>query len=302
MKKHILSRSAKQNILIGIICTIVVSIAFAIAYFVTMHQVRSKYDLKVEQLESEMGENQRTVYVTKAEILAGNQVTEENVELKTVYSSMPQDYFIDQEDMGKIAKINIPVNAHVAKEMITPEMIEDGLREEQFNVFYLSSNLKEHDFVDVRLTFPNGEDYIVLSKKAVKNLSLENSLCYMWLDEEEILTVSGAIVDAFVNEGAKLYTVKYIEPAIQEASIVTYIPSAAVIELIRNDENVVKVAARIINERMRLDLEERLKEYQESHPGADLNYNLENYQDHIYEEVETEETYRAEEDEDNYAD
>ena len=66
------------------------------------------------------------------------------------------------------------------------------------------------------------------------------STIWVNLTEEETLMMSNAIVEAYMMEGAILYTTKYIEPGMQVASTPTYIPSEAVINLVQSDPNIVE--------------------------------------------------------------
>lgn len=264
MKKRIFKRTTKQNILVAFVSIIVVCIIF----LVTMWQFKRTYQKQIHSLETEINENVRTVYVAKENISAGDRIQKENLELVQVYSDLPSDYFITKKEFGKLAIVNIQPKSHILKDMVAENEIEDGLREEELNVLFLSSNLKENDFVDVRIIYPNGEDYVVLSKKATKNLQLENGRCYMWLDAGEIATISSAIVDAYLHEGSRLYTVKYIEPTIQEKSIVTYMPNQDVIQQMLNDKNLLDIATDNLLQKVRAELDKRLTEYEAKHQGV----------------------------------
>ena len=70
--------------------------------------------------------------------------------------------------------------------------------------------------------------------------------------------MSSAIVDAYLYSGAYLYCTKYIEPTLQEASIVNYQPSLASQELIQNNPNIVEVAEKALSQTLRKELENRL--------------------------------------------
>lgn len=262
-----LKRSTVQTIIVALICTVVVTGAFGAAYFLYIKQIKESYNAKLEMANKEIQDNKKSAYVAKEKIAAGDEITKEKVDYKEVFTSVPEDGLISDEDFGKLSTINISPQIPVTKDMVTENIMDKDLREEEFNVFYLSSNLMEGDFVDVRIVYPNGEDFIVLSKKAVKDLSLDNSNCFMWLNEEEILTISGAMVDAFLHDGSKLYTTKYIEPLVQEPSQVTYSPSEEVINLIRRDPNVVQRAAENLNAQIRHELEGRLNSFYQNYDG-----------------------------------
>jgi hypothetical protein len=262
-----LKRSTKQHIAVSLLCIIICGGVFLTVYFTVISNLKKNYQSEIKVLSSQLESKQVYVYVAKGDILDGSKITKENLNYLQVLSDQSQENFITEKEIGKITLIDIKSGTEILKSMLTNDLIDNSLREVEFNTFLLNSNLKENDFVDIRILYPNGENYIVLSKKAVKNLSLETSNCFMWLSQEELLRVSGAIVDCFLNEGSKLYTVKYIEPRIQEASIVTYIPNTDVIKLMKEDPNVLQKATDQLSENVRLELDNRLNEFYDNYNG-----------------------------------
>lgn len=107
--------------------------------------------------------------------------------------------------------------------------------------------------------YPNGENYIVLSKVCLQNLEKFSNDCYLWLAEDQIMTVSSAIVDTYLHEGAILYTTRYIEDG-QDETTPNYIPTKHCITAMANDENIVEKAKAKLNASAREALETRLKE------------------------------------------
>ena len=87
----------------------------------------------------------------------------------------------------------------------------------------------------------------MISKKRILKSS-ENTI-FVKLSEAEILTMSNAIVEAYITEGSMLRAIKYVDPGIQEASTPTYVASADVIELIDKDSNIEATAKNALYER-----------------------------------------------------
>ena len=197
MKK--LRRTTKQYILVVLACLVIIGGGFAIAYFTSVNQIKNTYEDKLNTAELEIATNKKTVYIATKKIGVGDKISKDNVSCEEKLSSMPKDYFITKEDMGKLAVIDIDPSTTITKNMITKEQIDDSLRERQFTEFFLNSNLKENDFVDIRIIYPDGEDYTVLSKKALKNLTLEENKNFMWLTPEENLAISGSIYFTVYN-------------------------------------------------------------------------------------------------------
>lgn len=253
-----LRRSTKQYVVIVLLSLLVVGTSFVIAYLCILRNIEKNYGIQIKALSKEMEVNQRYVYEAAVDIDAGTYLSESLLTYKKVYTGQNRNTFIAKEDLGKVALISIPKGVYVQKSMVREEKLGDDLREADFTCIQLSNHVNTNDTIDIRIVYPNGENYIVLSKKAVKECSEEKVLCYLWLTEEEILRMSSAIVDAYLYEGAYLYCTKYIEPTLQEASVVTYQPSLSIQQLIQNDPNIVEVAEKILSQQLRKELENRL--------------------------------------------
>lgn len=255
---------------------IVVIIGFLIAYRVSVGQIESKYKASEEKLTAEIEENKRQVYVALKKIPAGSPIIigkGGNAELQIRYSDQPMDNYMKQSQSNCIATVDISQNQPITRNMIGKEYAF-GLREEEFGMFQLSSNLKKNDFVDIRIMLSNGENYIVLSKKCLKHLNKEKKDVYLWLTEDETNLISSAIVDSYLHEGTQLYTVKYIEDS-QKPSIVTYNPTKDVMLAMANNPNIVEEAKKSLNLSARQQVDERLKAFEEN-TDVDLKSNKNN--------------------------
>ncbi|HWT74294.1 MAG TPA: SAF domain-containing protein [Mobilitalea sp.] len=259
-----MKRTTKQYIIVAIICIIVMGGAAVTTALMITGQIKDKYASLLDKANQEMNENKHTVYIAVNEISAGDYITEENAEMQTVYSTQPIDAYITSEDMGKVALINIMSGTQVLKSMLSDKMISSELRELEYTVIYVSSNVANNDYVDVRISYPNGESYVILSKKLMKGFLPETSTCYLWLDEKELLRMSAAIVDAGLYNGSRLYVTKYIEPNIQEASVVNYIPSLSILSLLESDPNIIERASQELSRELRKSLENRLADSMET--------------------------------------
>ena len=110
----------------------------------------------------------------------------------------------------------------------------------EYNNILLPSQLKNGDYIDVRLTLPSGQDYVVLSKKKV--LGTTATSVWLKLDEFEIALVNSAIVESYAITGTKLYATEYSQPGQQKALTPTYTVSNEVRMLIENNPNIVDEA------------------------------------------------------------
>lgn len=228
--------------------------------------MKRSYGDQMTRLERQVEDNRRTVYVAEQDIAAGSVIRRTMLQQRKALTDLPQRYFLQEGDVGKMSAVDIEEGSYVLRSMVLQEEVDASLREEEFGMLHLNSNLAENDFVDVRILYPTGENYTVLSKARLRNLSLESNDCFFWLKEEEILMMHSAIVDTYLHEGTKLYTAKYVKPAAQEASIVNYDPSAQVQELIRNNPNIVEEASGKLSVARRESMEKRIRQYLEKNP------------------------------------
>ncbi len=164
--------------------------------------------------------------------------------------------------VGKTVKIDLP-----ERMALTASMLADGqplasdVREQEFNVIQLPTNLKKGQYVDVRIGFPTGEDFIVLSKKQVRDRF--GTVVWYDMNESEILLVSSAVIDAYL-QGARLYALPYIEPGMQQAAVVNYPANAKVLDLMERDPNLLEKAKTELARQLRATLNKNLEGMSES--------------------------------------
>ncbi|WP_442600868.1 SAF domain-containing protein [Paenibacillus sp. KN14-4R] len=226
-------------------------------------RIREEYEKKMKVAElvtQQTAVVKQSILVANKELLAGTKLTSEDFTFIEVDQHQAPDNVITNGDMavGKVLKINLGDRTPLTAPMLFEEgWIKRDIRSQEFNMITLPSKLKKDDFVDVRINFPTGQDYIVLAKKKVKDLALGT----VWYDmnEVEILNFSSAIVDAYL-QGAKIYALSYVDPYMQEAAIVNYPANLKVLELLKNDPNVLERAKDELAKRMRQQLDKDLEE------------------------------------------
>ena len=256
-----LKRTTKKTGVVVLISILILIAVFLIFYVVSMKQNKVKYEIEIDTLKTTLMKHTKTVYVSTRDIKYGEVMSLSDVSESEEIISLEVENFFTSTDIGSVALVNIPQGSIITESMIIKEKQNDTIRETQFDVLVLNSNLMNGDFVDVRIRYQNGEDYIVLAKKRVKNISLPHNICYMDLMEEEMLFMSSAIVDAGMY-GAILYTTTYVEPELQKSSIVTYQPSQYILEIMQENPNIVELSTNHLSVTARKIMEERVKAYE----------------------------------------
>ncbi len=167
----------------------------------------------------------------------------------------PEKKYVELNTIPLIAKVTMNKNTVITKDLLAKgkNQLANDVRKQEYNSFILPMDLVTGDYVDVRLMLPSGQDYIVVSKKEVEipNINGEDSLDTVWMNvsEDEILTISSAIVDAYKITGSKLYVTKYTEAGLQEAATPTYVVSAETATLLNKDPNILAKAITALKNR-----------------------------------------------------
>ena len=163
--------------------------------------------------------------------------------------------YLELNSVPIIAKINMNANTVITTELISKSdnVVQDDVRTQEYNVVVLPIDLTTGDYIDIRVMFPNGQDFIIVSKKEVEIpvVSGVDSDDTIWVDlsEDEILHMSCAIVDAAQVSGAKIYATKYTDPGMQEAATPTYVVNESTAQLLLNDPNILESSINAINTR-----------------------------------------------------
>lgn len=228
-------------------------------------KVRNDYEKKLSEcttqlnnIKNELAQSKRTGYVPKLGLKYNTKLDESMLEEVEFLSSLPQDMYMDKEDLGKVLNFSVKAEVPILKYMLNEDKIADDLRNAEFNTFTLQTNIEKNDFVDVRIRFPNGEDYIVLSKKMVNDIKLSTGTIWLNMSQKELMTISSATVDAYLRKGTKLYVVKYVQPQTQKDATPTYPFNIDVQSAMMSDPNILEKATIAMTAQARAGLEARM--------------------------------------------
>jgi hypothetical protein len=264
MAMNPMQRRTRNAFLLGLLVAVLIALVIVL---VLLYKIKGLNEAK-EALENA----QKFKYVASQDLVSGQEVTFDMFMQKKVISDVPDTDIVDSLDFefidevtGEVItkideegnqltkkmaiKISVPAGTIVTKDMLYE--VDDPIRADQrwmeYSCISLPSQLVEGEYIDIRYAIPDGQDYIVLSKKKV----LQCTATSVWfkMTEDEMLTLASAIVESYINSGIKLYAVQYTEPGMQTASIPTYPVKEEIKELIRRDPNVYEEAKQAIEYR-----------------------------------------------------
>lgn len=300
MAMNPMQRKANNSFLLGILITLLITgliIAFLIFQLSNLNKQMQEEEAKLKQ-----------VYVLNTDIMSGQVITSDMLEMKTIDgSAIPANAItpVDVDNKGTVVdestgnvirkldvvtKIDLKSGTILTSEMIaTADELSSDLRRQEYNVVQFPSQLQTGDFIDIRLRLPSGEDYIVVSHKEVEipvvdGVDSENTMIIK-MNEVETLTMSSAIIEAYIAEGSYLYATRYVDAGMQEAATPTYLPSDSVINLMNKDPNCANEAKQELFKR---NNDSSYKSAVRNPINDELNQNSEDAQDNIISSVEEE--------------
>ncbi len=203
-------------------------------------------DKEGNEVTTEYKNNVATLYITKNGTKSEIK-TEDETGSYYIEKNGTKEY-VELAETPIIAKVNMDKNSVITIDMISKsdEKTTNDLRKVEYNMLVLPTQLETGEYIDIRLSLPTGQDYIVVSKKQVEIPQINgvdsDDTIWLKLTEDEIITMNRAIVDAYKTIGSTLKVVTYTEAGIQDAAEPTYVPTGEVMELINANPNIVQTA------------------------------------------------------------
>lgn len=253
MATNPMQKKARNSFLMGMLLMLIIAAAAIVLLFM--------FFKKDEKKKEEKEVAQTYVYVVNKTIASGEEITDADLKLSLVnIDIVPKNAYGKDDDLlnylyyevkdnnGEVeykpkykAKIKLTEGTVLNDNMLYEgNGLDSSERIQEYNMLQLPIQLDIGEYIDIRLQMSNGQDYIVVSHKEVIDITEET--IWLQLSEAEIMLMSNAIVDSYISPASNLYVTKYVEPGMQGAATVTYIPSNEVTNLIAQNENIVKTA------------------------------------------------------------
>ncbi len=146
--------------------------------------------------------------------------------------------------VGKCCKTDLKAGELMVSELLAkPENYGEDLRKQTFSQIATFTKMEPGELVDIRISFATGEDYVVAGRKEVlenENPEAEESErqgLTFYLNEEELLRISSALIDMENYPGTYVYAIPYVD-GFQQSAYITYPMNAKVLGLLGWDPNV----------------------------------------------------------------
>lgn len=312
MASNPMQRQKRVSFLLGMLVMLIIAAIVIALLFMQL------INLKKEKDAAKAAE--RKVYVVSTDVSSGSgiqitaidgdtarvaNVSQEVADRKVVPENFAtaSDFYTD-ESLSKarsdlVAKIDLKEGTILTKDMLTTssEQVTNDLRTQEYNMLSLPTDLVSGDFVDVRIRFGNGQDYIVASKKQVAIPTIAGApaegVINIKLSEDETIAMSSAIIETYQLKTAEMYVSRYTDPGMQVAAIPTYPVNAEALNLMDSNPNLLEEAKKAIASRYNRNLREQFINSQiNSVDAEDRQSNLESsVEEHITQQKELRQKY-----------
>jgi hypothetical protein len=205
-----------------------------------------------------------TCYTVQTATFPGQEFTEALIIEQSIPASLRNDTFASEKDIiGVYSKIAITPGTPITKDMVMSEKITDSLRDIDISANRWPIGIQVGDYIDLRLTYPRGEDFIVLSHKRV--MSIVDQTLKVYLTEEEQVIYQAALVDFYLSRtyGSDIYMTKYVEPGLQASAVVYYSIPPNVATVVRQDPNIINMAQVAVAGQLRETIEAARRDFEE---------------------------------------
>ena len=236
-----MQKKARNSFLLGMIITLIVCAIIGVILYIAV--------IGPENKASKEKGTATKAYALNRDVKSGQEITADMLSPINTYSNLiPQNYIdstiLTSVESGKkvVAKVDLYKNTILTASTVTTEenAVTKDVRTMEYNMLTLPINLTIGDYVDIRITFPDGQDFIVIAKKEIKNI--QGNTVTFDMSEADIVMLNSAIVESYIMKASNIYIAKYVEPGMQEKAANTYVPTAEVIRLIETDSNIVSTA------------------------------------------------------------
>ncbi len=215
--------------------------------------------IKKEYQENEQKFKQSTFYILNSDKLKNEEINENDIEEITVYASSELIMPKKEEIVGKLLKQKMLKDIIITENAIyEDESITNDLRMYFFDYIIIPDNINKEDTFDIRISFPNGEDYIVANGKTIESRTEEGA--FINATEKELLMISSAYVDTVIYEGAKIYASMYVREY-QNLSVINYPVNMYITKLSEWNPNLVRELEENTDKEKRNVLEENLYDF-----------------------------------------
>lgn len=222
-----------RKVVLVIIVVVILGLAGGLGYTIySSKQAKNDYEARLEEQQfviddlqyqiDELGKTE-TVYELAYNVKSGTAATEMDIVPVEVPAGIAEAYVKDADSIvGMYYLLDYGEHTLITNEMLYKSELKSDDRVLDIICDRQPVGFEAGDIVDIRITFPDGQDYLLLHKKLV--VDVYGNAMRLVVDEKDILIYKSAEADwaRFIKNGAagtsvQIYCTMYVEAGIQNA-------------------------------------------------------------------------------------
>lgn len=223
--------------------TVLVLVLAAAGVFI----MKKNYDNIIAQRENEINMLQEqlneignlvTVYQLNSDAKSGTKMQDFQFSFIEVPEySIPQNALMSLEEVeGFYYKISLSSGTIITSDMLMQQKLTDDERTLDVVLDEIPIGIEEGDYVDIRIAFPLGQDFIVMSHKEV--VEINGSTLKLIVSQQDFYSYQSMQTDEALFSSTKAYGSTYIEGGVQQAAQQYYPVSLDVLKTMLLDPNI----------------------------------------------------------------
>lgn len=210
---------------VGTLLSIVMMICIGLLVVVGI-KGKKDYDTQIAKLEEEKGEmqgrldaigNMVTVYKLNKDVKASTEIMSTDFDTMEVPETMAEGCVRDiQVVEGNRYILSLKQGQILMDNMWKDYKMSDDLRYKDLVVDEMPIGLEPGDWVDVRIAYPDGEDFIVLDKNRVE--AINGNTVKLIVRGNDFHYIESAYSDKSLYKATKIYLTQYVEAGLQTTS------------------------------------------------------------------------------------
>lgn len=231
----------KYGIVIVSVFFVLVLVLTSVIFVVSTNKYKNAIasrDMQINELSSflqNIGELQ-TGYVVTQSVRAGEEITEELIQEVDVPTKLGLNLASSKEEVvGNYFRISLSEGTVLTMEDVLKEELNHSERYIDVVLDETPLGIEVGDYIDIRILFPYGEDFIGISHKKVEEIN--TGVLKLVFDENDIYAYNSMLFDKVLYAGVKIYAVEYKDAGSQASAEVYYPLNQNLSELAALDPN-----------------------------------------------------------------
>lgn len=204
------------------------------------HTTLEEKNLEITSLKEQLNTVEETsiVYRLSSDVKAGNACNDYELEAVEVLTEVcAKTNIYDLEDIiGRYYLLDLKVGTMLTSDMFVDYELTNDMRYMDVVFDEIPIGLEVGDYIDVRISFPLGQDYISLSHKQVAEIN--DSVVKLIVNQEDFYRYESMKTDLATYKSTKIYGAQYIAAGVQDAARIYYPVNLEVLLTMIKDPNI----------------------------------------------------------------